>query len=92
MLRAMGWLRHGKALRGTVLDPFGHTEERREERALRDEFIVTLEAHLDRADPDALRSWAEAWAGIKGFGPVKARNIAATRPRIEAAAAALQAT
>jgi indolepyruvate ferredoxin oxidoreductase len=29
MLRAMGWLRHGKALRGTALDPFGRTEERR---------------------------------------------------------------
>ena len=28
MLRAMGLLRHGKALRGTTLDPFGHTEER----------------------------------------------------------------
>jgi indolepyruvate ferredoxin oxidoreductase len=93
MLRAMGWLRHGKVLRGTALDPFGRTEERREERALREEFIATLEAQLPRLSAGshgALLTWVEAWGGIKGFGPVKARNIALSRPRIEAAEAALR--
>jgi indolepyruvate ferredoxin oxidoreductase len=91
----MGWLRHGKVLRGTALDPFGRTEERREERALREEFIATLEAQLPRLSAGnhaALLAWVEAWGGIKGFGPVKARNIALSRPRIEAAEAALRET
>jgi indolepyruvate ferredoxin oxidoreductase len=94
MLRVMGWLHHGKALRGTALDPFGRTAERQEERALREEFIATLEAQLPRLSAGShatLLAWVEAWSGIKGFGPVKARNVAAARPRIEAAAAALGA-
>ena len=80
MLRAMRLLRHGKLLRGTALDPFGRTEERRMERALIDEFI----AGLDTVPPTRLREWVDAWAGIKGFGHVKARNLAATRERLAA--------
>ncbi|MBY0338425.1 MAG: indolepyruvate ferredoxin oxidoreductase family protein [Acetobacteraceae bacterium] len=94
MLRAMGLLRHGKVLRGTALDPFGHTEERRTERALRDEFVATLEAflpRLNRGNHADLLAWVEEWARIKGFGPVKAANIAAARPRIAAAAEAYRA-
>ena len=91
MLRAMGLLRHGKALRGTPLDPFGHTEERRTERRLPDEFRAGIEAWL--ADPDAaghgrVCEWAEAWAGVKGFGHIKARNLAAVRERLAALAQA----
>ncbi|MCW8085153.1 indolepyruvate ferredoxin oxidoreductase family protein [Sabulicella glaciei] len=85
MLGAMRLLRHGKALRGTALDPFGHSEERREERALREEFIAGLEAHLARLSPGnhaALVEWVREWGGIKGFGPVKRRFIEAARPRI----------
>ncbi len=85
MLRAMGLLRHGKALRGTVLDPFGHTEERRGERALREEFLETLARFiplLHPANEALLLAWLREWAGIKGFGHVKAANIAAARPRI----------
>lgn len=84
MLRVMGLLRHGKILRGTALDPFGRTEERRMERALIEEFI----AGLDSLPPARLRAWVEAWAGIKGFGHVKARNLEATRGRLAAMAAA----
>jgi indolepyruvate ferredoxin oxidoreductase len=92
MLRAMGVLRHGKVLRGTALDPFGHTEERRMERALIAEFAESIAAHLQRLSPAnhaALCDWAEAAAGIKGFGPIKARNLAATRARWQAIAARL---
>jgi len=89
MLRAMGLLRHGKALRGTVLDPFGHTEERSVERRLPDEFRAGIEAWLARpgtADHRRICDWAETWAGVKGFGHIKARNLAATRERLAALA------
>jgi indolepyruvate ferredoxin oxidoreductase len=85
MLRAMGWLRHGKLLRGTWFDPFARTTERREERALPGEYRAGLEALLPRLSPEthgAICDWAEAAAGIKGFGHVKARNLAATRARM----------
>jgi indolepyruvate ferredoxin oxidoreductase len=52
MLRAMGWLRHGKVLRGTALDPFGRTEERRMERALPEEFRAGIEGFLARLPAD----------------------------------------
>jgi indolepyruvate ferredoxin oxidoreductase len=84
MLRAMGWLRHGKALRFTPLDPFGRTEERRMERALPGEYRAAIErflASLTPANHEAICDWAEAAAGIKGFGPVKERNLVKTRAR-----------
>jgi indolepyruvate ferredoxin oxidoreductase len=82
MLRVMGWLRHGKALRFTPLDPFGRTEERRMERALIEEYRGGIEAFLPRLSSGthgAICDWAEAAAGIKGFGPIKARNVERTR-------------
>ncbi len=91
MLRAMGVLRHGKALRGTVLDPFGYTEERSVERRLPDEFRAGIEAWLARPDAAAhgrICEWAEAWAGVRGFGHIKARNLAAVRERLAALAKA----
>jgi len=84
MLTAMGLLRHGKVLRFTPLDPFGRTEERRMERGLIVEFSAVIEGVLPRlsaANHATLCEWAEAAAGIKGFGPVKARNVAAVRAR-----------
>ncbi|MCO6417303.1 indolepyruvate ferredoxin oxidoreductase family protein [Siccirubricoccus sp. KC 17139] len=85
MGKAMGWLRHGKVLRGTALDPFGRTEERRMERALIAEYRAGIERLLVPLSPAthaAICDWAEAAAGIKGYGPVKARNAAATRARM----------
>ena len=84
MLAAMGWLRHGKVLRGTALDPFGRTEERRTERALPGEFRAGVERFLAglQASHAVACDWAEAWAGVKGFGHVKARNLAAVRARL----------
>jgi len=94
MLRAMGWLRHGKALRGTALDPFGRTEERRMERALPAEYRAGIERLLPLLTPAthaAICAWAEAAAGIKGYGHIKARNLAATRERLAALEAAVSA-
>ncbi|QYU70927.1 hypothetical protein J4558_12790 [Leptolyngbya sp. 15MV] len=84
MLTAMGWLRHGKALRFTPLDPFGRTEERRMERALIEEYRAAIEGFLPRLNATthaAIRDWAEAAAGIKGYGPIKARNVERVRAR-----------
>jgi len=82
MLRAMGMLRHGKALRGTPLDPFGHTAERRMERALIAEYRAGIERALAQLTPDRHAracEWAEGAAGIKGFGPIKAANVEKVR-------------
>ena len=92
MLTAMGWLRHGKRLRFTPLDPFGRTEERRMERALVEEYRAAIEGFLPKltaATHGAIGDWAEAAAGIKGFGPIKARNVAKVRARWQEIAAGL---
>ncbi|WP_426958750.1 indolepyruvate ferredoxin oxidoreductase family protein [Muricoccus radiodurans] len=94
MLRAMGLLRHGKVVRGTMLDPFGRTEERRTERALIGEFRTGLEAMLVRLTPEnhaTVAEWVEAWGGIRGFGHVKARNLETARARLAEIAARLDA-
>ncbi len=94
MLRAMGWLRHGKALRGTALDPFGRTEERRTERALIEEYRAGIERLLRRLTPAThatICDWAEAAAGIRGFGHVKAATIGKARERMAAIEASLDA-
>ena len=86
MLKAMGLLRHGRFLRASMFDPFGHTAERREEAALPGEYIAGLEAMLPHLGTHAemICQWAEAAAGIKGYGPIKARNLAAARAAMAA--------
>lgn len=66
-----------KWLRGTLFDPFGHTDERRMERAL----IKQYESDMSEVLPllnDATRPAILALAAlpqqIKGFGPVKQAN------------------
>ena len=74
MLRAFKALRHGKALRGTPLDPFGWSAERRMERRLIAEFRadlarlageMTLERHALAVE---IAGWPQQ---VKGFGHVK---------------------
>jgi indolepyruvate ferredoxin oxidoreductase len=73
-----------RGLRGTVLDVFGRTEERRTERALIEEYRQTVLELLDRLQP-ANHPLAVEIAGlpqkIRGFGHVKARNLEAVRPQ-----------
>ena len=79
---AFGLLSALRGLRGTALDVFGYTEERRTERALIEEYRTQVEAlcqHL-RADNHALAlEIARLPQGIRGFGHVKARHLAAVR-------------
>jgi indolepyruvate ferredoxin oxidoreductase len=73
-----------KGLRGTALDVFGRTEERRTERALIGEYRRTIENLLDALDADShalALEIARVPEQIKGFGHVKERNLAAARQR-----------
>jgi len=71
---AMTLLAKGKALRGGWADPFGRTAERRAERALRDEYIATIEMlcdRLDRTAPGTAQALAALPDMVRGYGPVK---------------------
>ncbi|HEY7576674.1 MAG TPA: indolepyruvate ferredoxin oxidoreductase family protein [Acetobacteraceae bacterium] len=70
-------LRHGKHLRGTLLDPFGRQQERRMERALIEQYIGDLRAVMAALRPDTLDvavAIAQLPDMIRGFGPVKDAN------------------
>jgi indolepyruvate ferredoxin oxidoreductase len=79
------WMRHAfrllarmKRLRGTMFDPFGHTAERRRERALIREYEQILDEVLERlsADNHALAvELARLPERIRGFGHVKEAAI-----------------
>ena len=81
---AMRVLAHGRRLRGTPLDPFGRSAERRLERALAADYVATIERLLRRLDAgrlDAAVEIAELPAQVRGFGPVKQRQAQALRER-----------
>jgi indolepyruvate ferredoxin oxidoreductase len=84
-MRALATLRR---LRGTRFDPFGYSRERRNERALIDEYCRLIE-HLQRhgtdMDPDMVLRLAALPEQIKGFGTVKERAIRGVREQWSAA-------
>jgi indolepyruvate ferredoxin oxidoreductase len=82
MLTAFRLLAPLKFLRGTALDLFGRTEERRTERALIAEYRASIDevlAHLNAGNHTQAVELARIPEQIKGFGHVKARNLAAAR-------------
>ena len=84
MRRAMGWLARCKGLRGTALDPFGRTEERRTERALIQEYRVCIDELLAGLTAERLAlalEIARIPEEIRGYGHVKARHLQAARAR-----------
>ena len=94
MGRAMSLLAHGRWLRGTLLDPFGWSAERRLERALTAEYEATLERlllRLDGARLDAAIEIAALPAQLRGFGPVKRRHAQTLRAQQQALLAAYEA-
>ncbi|WP_284177757.1 indolepyruvate ferredoxin oxidoreductase family protein [Rhabdaerophilum sp. SD176] len=84
MMKAFGLLQHFKRFRGTRLDPFGYTAERRDERARVGRYRETVEALLAVLDTGN-HALAVEIAGlpqqIRGFGHVRARNAAETDRR-----------
>jgi len=75
----LGALARLKRLRGTALDPFGYTKERKLERRLIDDYQERIRGVLGRLTPanHALAvEIAEIPDAIRGYGHVKARSIA----------------
>ena len=82
VLRLFGALKKFRFLRGTPLDPFGYSAERRTERQLIASYRALIETVLSELSPGnhatavALASIPEK---IRGFGPVKQRHLAAAK-------------
>jgi indolepyruvate ferredoxin oxidoreductase len=71
-----------KGLRGSALDVFGYTEERRTERALAHEYeqtVDTLLKGLNAQNVPLAVQIASLPEGIRGFGHIKMTNIGAAR-------------
>ncbi|QNK67143.1 indolepyruvate ferredoxin oxidoreductase family protein [Variovorax sp. PAMC26660] len=78
MLPAMKWLALGKHLRGTALDVFGYTQERRLERSLIDQFDARLDELVAELSPGNQKLAAHIAAvplAIRGYGHVKHANF-----------------
>ena len=90
-----GLLTRLKKLRGTPLDIFGYTAERRMERRLADEYRTMILSAADRITdvnmPRALEL-ARAASSIAGYGQVKAAAVKVYRERAPALLAALDHT
>ncbi|MDA0997403.1 MAG: indolepyruvate ferredoxin oxidoreductase family protein [Proteobacteria bacterium] len=82
MMTAFRLLAPFKFLRGTAFDPFGKSEERRMERRLIAEYetqLFEICAGLNTANHAAARQLAGLPERMRGFGHVKAANIAAAK-------------
>ena len=92
MMKVFERLAKLKRLRGTVLDVFGYTAERRMERALIAEYERTLESLLAALTPDTHALAVEIASlpeQIRGFGHVKRASVHSARSRREALLAQL---
>jgi indolepyruvate ferredoxin oxidoreductase len=77
MGRWLAMLAKMKRLRGTPFDPFGRSEERRNERALIAQYEADMAEWLPKVDGSniaLITELARLPLDIKGFGPVKAAN------------------
>ncbi|TKC89396.1 indolepyruvate ferredoxin oxidoreductase family protein [Trinickia terrae] len=78
----LGTLAKWRSLRGTALDPFGRTVERRMERALADDYEATMGrafAVLSASNIDEIAKLAELHARVRGYGHVKLANLAGVK-------------
>ncbi|MGK6308084.1 indolepyruvate ferredoxin oxidoreductase family protein [Variovorax sp. DT-64] len=84
MLTGFRLLAKLKGLRGTALDPFGRTDERKTERALIGEYRASIEellAGLNAGNHGLALEIASLPEQIRGYGHVKERNLKAARIR-----------
>jgi indolepyruvate ferredoxin oxidoreductase len=77
-------LRHFKFLRGTAFDPFGFFADRKLERRLIGDYrdwIEGLAVRLDDVNYDIAVAIASLPEDIRGYGPIKERNVAKVMQR-----------
>jgi indolepyruvate ferredoxin oxidoreductase len=77
MLTVFRMLAKGKVLRGSVLDPFGYTAERRRERKAIDVYEASMREVLESLDAPRVATAVELAKlpqSVRGFGHVKERN------------------
>jgi indolepyruvate ferredoxin oxidoreductase len=92
-----GWMIHAfrllarlKFLRGTALDPFGRSAERKTERKLIDDYIAMIEQRIAGVRPEQiplLAKLARVPKTIRGYGHIKEENVkkaATEQARLEA--------
>jgi indolepyruvate ferredoxin oxidoreductase len=81
-MKAFGVLAKFRGLRGTPLDIFGYTHERRTERRLIKDYKALIEEILEKLTPQnhvSALGLASIPAKIRGFGHVKERHLAAAK-------------
>src|SRR5690606_28989695 len=81
---AFRWLARLKFLRGTALDPFGRTAERRMERQLVEDYFATIEGLLPKLDAGNVQLAAEIASipdQIRGYGHVKDAHLEKAKAR-----------
>ena len=91
MMRAFSMLAKFKGLRGTALDIFGYTAERKMERALIEQYRQTIGALLPKLTADnlaRLTAIASIPEDIRGYGHVKERHLKAAKEKEAALLAA----
>lgn len=82
MLKAFGVLAKMRTLRGTPLDIFGYTNERRAERALIKQYEADIEHVLKHLTPENHAAAVKLLSVpdmIRGYGPVKHENMEAAK-------------
>ncbi|MDB5841745.1 MAG: indolepyruvate ferredoxin oxidoreductase family protein [Herminiimonas sp.] len=92
MMKAFGMLARLKSLRGTALDIFGYTEERKTERALIEQYrqmIAGLLPKLTNENLSQVVAIASIPEDIRGFGHIKERNLKLAKEKEAALLAAL---
>ena len=93
LMKAMRVLAKMRRLRGTALDVFGRTAERKMERALVGDYeavVAEIVAQLAPASHATAVELASVPEHIRGFGHVKARHVAAAKTREAALLAAFR--
>ena len=86
VFKAFSILARFKSLRGTALDIFGYTTERKVERALPVEYSAMILRHLDgkrTLDLTQLVTLAKSAELVRGYGHVKEANVARYRAECE---------
>lgn len=94
MMNAFGLLAKMKSLRGTALDIFGYTAERKMERALPIDYVSTISRLLPRLSEQNLGqavTVASIPEDIRGYGHVKERHLQAAKAKEASLLAAFNA-